>query len=31
MEKHDVYNSALYELWKNVIYSIQHFINYGKT
>ena len=31
MEKHDVYNSAFYKLWKNVMYISQHFINYGKT
>ena len=31
MEKRDVKNSALYKLWKNVMYIIQHFINYEKT
>ena len=31
MEKRDVHKSALYKLWKNMMYSIQHFINYGKT
>ena len=31
MEKHDVQYSALYKLCKNMMYSIQHFINYGKA
>ena len=30
MEKHDVDNSALYKLWKNMMYIIQHFINREK-
>ena len=28
-KKRDVHNSGLYKQWKNVMYSIQHFINYG--
>ena len=31
MEKRDVQYSALYKLWKNMMYIIQHFMNYGKT
>ena len=30
MEKRDVQYSALYKLWKSVMYIIQHFINREK-
>ena len=30
MKKRDSHNSALYKLWKNMMYSIQHFVNSGK-